>query len=453
VYIIKQKRGDFVKIPQKAKIIFELLEKSGYECFLVGGCVRDMLMGKEPHDIDITTNATPNEIKAVFCDYHTLDIGAKHGTITVMLESEAIEITTYRQESAYTDGRHPDSVIFTRSITDDLSRRDFTCNAIAYSPTVGIVDPFDGQSDIKSKTLRCVGIPAERFKEDSLRILRGLRFASVLGFTIEEDTTKAMYSCRELINIVSPERIFIELSKLVCGKNAGEIISNYSDILAVTLPEIKDMKGFEQHNFHHRYDVLNHTAKVVDSVYPAVDLRLAALFHDCGKPDCFSLDDNGVGHFYSHASISANKADSALTRLRCDNDTRKKVVKLVKIHDSPIEPDPKVIKKKLQKYGENLFFDLIKLQRADNMGLAPEFLYRQQTYDKLEEIARQIIEENQCFSLKDLAVNGRDMISLGLKGKDIGTALDELLKAVIEEKCQNDIESLLLYYHRNVKSL
>ena len=453
MYIIKQKRGDFVKIPEKAKIISELLEKAGYESFLVGGCVRDMLMGKVPHDIDITTNATPDEIKEVFKDYHTLDIGAKHGTITVILQGEPIEITTYRRESTYTDGRHPDSVTFTRSITDDLSRRDFTCNAIAYSPTVGIVDPFDGQSDIKSKTLRCVGTSAERFKEDSLRILRGLRFASCLGFTIEEDTAKAMYTCRELISIVSPERIFTELSKLICGKNAGEIISNYSDILAVALPEIKDMKGFEQHNFHHIYDVLNHTAKVVDSVYPAVNLRLAALFHDCGKPDCFSIDENGVGHFYSHASISANKANEALTRLRCDNATREKVVKLVKIHDTPIEPDSKTVKKKLQKYGEEIFFDLIKLQRADNKGLSPDYLYRQKTYDKLEEIARQVIEENQCFSLKDLAVNGRDMMSLGLKGKSIGKALDELLKAVIEEKCDNDKESLIEYYHRNVKSV
>ena len=440
-------------IPEKALIVFELLEKRGYECFLVGGCVRDMLMGIEPHDIDITTNATPDEVKAVFADFHTLDIGIKHGTVTVINDSEPIEITTYRKESTYSDGRRPDAVTFSRHINDDLSRRDFTSNAIAYSPSVGIVDPFGGMADIENKILRCVGNPTERFKEDSLRILRGLRFASVLGFSIDKATEEAMYSCRELINIVSPERIFTEISKLICGKNAGTIISRYSDILAVALPEIKDMKGFKQHNFHHIYDVLNHTAKVVDSVYPAVDLRFAALFHDCGKPDCFSIDENGVGHFYSHASISGRKAEEALTRLRCDNATKDKVVKLVKIHDTPIEPDSRVIKKKLQKYGEEIFFDLIKLQRADNMGLSPEFLYRQETYDKLEEIARQVIEENQCFSLKDLAVNGRDMISLGLKGKDIGTALDELLKAVIEEKCNNDKESLIEYYHRNVKSV
>ena len=440
-------------IPEKAETIFELLQTKGYECFLVGGCVRDMIMGIAPHDIDITTNATPDEVKAVFSDFHTLDIGIKHGTVTVMNDGEPIEITTYRKESTYSDGRHPDAVTFSRNIRDDLSRRDFTTNAIAYSPSTGIVDPFGGMNDIENKILRCVGNPVERFEEDSLRILRGLRFASVLGFSIDKATEEAMYSCRELINIVSPERIFTEISKLLCGKNAGEIISRYSDILAVALPEIKDMKGFEQHNFHHIYDVLNHTAKVVDSVYPAVDLRFAALFHDCGKPDCFSIDENGVGHFYSHASISAQKAKEALTRLRCDNATKEKVVKLVKIHDTPIEPDSKTVKKKLQKYGEEIFFDLIKLQRADNMGLSPEFLYRQETYDKLEEIARQVIEENQCFSLKDLAVGGRDMISLGLKGKDIGTALDELLKAVIEEKCANDKESLMLYYHKNVKSV
>ena len=440
-------------VPEKAEIIFELLQTKGFECFLVGGCVRDMIMGIEPHDIDITTNATPDEVKAVFSDFHTLDIGIKHGTVTVMNDGEPVEITTYRKESTYSDGRHPDAVTFSKNINDDLSRRDFTSNAIAYSPSVGIVDPFSGMDDIENKILRCVGNPVERFEEDSLRILRGLRFASVLGFSIDKATEEAMYSCRELINIVSPERIFTEISKLICGKNAGKIISRYSDILAVALPEIKDMKGFEQHNFHHIYDVLNHTAKVVDSVHPAVDLRFAALFHDCGKPDCFSIDENGVGHFYSHASISGRKAEEALTRLRCDNATKDKVVKLVKIHDTPIEPDSKTVKKKLQKYGEEIFFDLIKLQRADNMGLSPEFLYRQETYDKLEEIARQVIEENQCFSLKDLAVGGRDMISLGLKGKDIGTALDELLKAVIEEKCNNDKESLMLYYHKNVKSV
>lgn len=442
-----------MEIPKKSVTVFQLLGKAGYECFLVGGCVRDMLMGKAPHDIDITTNATPEEIKTVFSDFHTLDIGIKHGTVTVMLEDEPIEITTYRTESSYSDGRHPDKVVFTRNIRDDLSRRDFTSNAIAFSPKVGIVDPFGGRRDIENKLLRCVGTPEERFKEDSLRILRALRFASVLGFDIDEKTEKAMYNCKELISIVSPERIYSEITKLLCGKDAGRILSHYSDILAVALPEIKAMKGFDQHNFHHIYDVLNHTAKVVDSVYPAVHLRLAALFHDCGKPDCFSLDEKGVGHFYSHASISAHKANEALLRLRCDNATREKVVKLVKIHDSPIEPDSKTVKKKLQKYGEGIFFDLIKLQRADNMGLSPNYLFRQETYNRLEEIARQIIEENQCFSLKDLAVNGTDMIELGLKGKDIGNALDFLLKAVMEEKCQNDKESLIKYYHGYVKSV
>ena len=442
-----------MEIPKKSVTVFQLLGKAGHECFLVGGCVRDMLMGKVPHDIDITTNATPEEIKTVFSDFHTLDIGIKHGTVTVMLEDEPIEITTYRTESSYSDGRHPDKVVFTRNIRDDLSRRDFTSNAIAFSPKVGIVDPFGGRRDIENKLLRCVGTPEERFKEDSLRILRALRFASVLGFDIDEKTEKAMYNCKELISIVSPERIYSEITKLLCGKDAGRILSHYSDILAVALPEIKAMKGFDQHNFHHIYDVLNHTAKVVDSVYPAVHLRLAAVFHDCGKPDCFSLDEKGVGHFYSHASISARKADEALLRLRCDNATREKVVKLVKIHDSPIEPDSKTVKKKLQKYGEGIFFDLIKLQRADNMGLSPDYLFRQDTYNRLEEIARQIIEENQCFSLKDLAVNGTDMIELGLKGKDIGNALDFLLKAVMEEKCQNDKESLIKYYHGYVKSV
>lgn len=439
-------------ISPAAENVISRLEDYGFEAYLVGGCVRDMLMNRACNDIDITTNATPDKIKEVFSECHCLDIGIKHGTVTVITQGVSVEITTYRKETTYSDCRHPDRVIFSSSLTEDLSRRDFTSNAIAYNPRKGIVDPFGGRQDINDKCLRCVGDPAERFSEDALRILRALRFSSVLGFTIEDKTLEAIKSCKELIALVSPERIAEEISKMLCGDNVASVLIDFCSVLSVPLPEIAATENFQQHNFHHIFDVLHHTARVVEATPALPVLRLAALFHDCGKPHCFSLDDKGVGHFYGHARISAEMAETALTRLRFDKATKEKVVRLVKIHDTPIEPEASVIKKKLRKYGEELFFLLISLQRADNLGLSPDFHYRQSTYDEIEKIARQIIEENQCFSLKDLAVNGEDMLSLGLRGKAVGDALDKLLLAVIEEKCSNSPEALIEYYHFFVKN-
>ncbi len=439
-------------ISEQAAMILSRLEEKGYEAFLVGGCVRDFLMGKIPDDEDITTSATPEETKAVFEGYHIIETGLKHGTVTLMLEGTPFEITTYRTEGTYTDGRHPDAVAFTESITDDLSRRDFTVNSIAYSPKRGIVDPFGGEEDIKRGVLRCVGNPDERFTEDSLRILRAVRFASVLGFDIEKETAQAMYACTHLLKNVSAERCLVEITKMLCGKNVRDVLIKYIDILAYILPEIGSMKGFDQHNFHHIYDVLEHTAAVVEGTPPLPHLRLAALFHDCGKPDCFTLDEKGVGHFYSHASISAEKADRALQRLKSDNATRQRVTHLVRIHDTPIEPTERLIKRRLRSLGEEMFFDLITLQRADNLGQNLEYHTRQQTYDLLEDIAKKIIAEEQCFSLKDLAVDGNDLIAMGLKGKKIGNALSLLLDAVIDGKVPNDKDELLNYFMLSAQS-
>lgn len=423
-------------------------EKNGYEIFLVGGFVRDSIMGKKADDADFTTNASPDETLRIFENYRTLTTGIKHGTITVIIDHKPFEITTYRTEKGYSDCRHPDSVEFAEKIEDDLSRRDFTINSIAYNESRGFVDPYGGINDINQKIIRCVGEPEKRFTEDSLRILRALRFSSVLSFTIDEETEKAMFSCKELLSHISKERVYTELSKMLCGENIREVLSKYSEIIAVILPEIKDMKGFEQHNFHHIYDVLNHTAVVVENTPPLTHLRLASLFHDCGKPDCFSLDENGVGHFYSHASISANKADEALLRLRSDTKTREKVVKLIKLHDAPIEEDEAKIKKKLSKYGEELFFDLIKIKRADTLGLAPEFHNRSEHFDRLETIAKKVLEEKACFSLKDLNINGNDLSSLGFKGREIGQSLSLLLDAVMEKRVQNEKEELIKFIQR-----
>lgn len=423
----------------------DIMKKSGYEIYLVGGFVRDSIMDKKADDADLATNASPEETLQIFKDFRTLTTGIKHGTVTVIINHKPFEITTYRTEKGYSDCRHPDEVAFAKKIEDDLSRRDFTVNSIAFSPEKGFVDPFSGRDDIERRVIRCVGEPEKRFSEDSLRILRALRFSSVLSFSIEKETEKAMFTCKELLRHISHERVFTELSKMLCGDNIREVLSKYSDILAVVLPEIKDMKGFEQHNFHHIYDVMNHTAVVVESAPPIIHLRLAALFHDCGKPDCFSVDENGVGHFYSHASISAKKADEALLRLRCDNRTREKVVKLIKLHDAPIEENEVVIRKKLSKYGEDLLFDLIELKRADTKGLAPEFHNRSEHFDMLQTIAEKLLHEKPCFSLKDLAVKGNDLAELGLEGRDIGFSLNLLLDAVIENKVQNKKEELIQF--------
>lgn len=429
-------------LSKQASECLSRLKAEGYEAFVVGGYVRDMIMGREAFDIDITTNATPEEIKEVFRSFKTVDTGIKHGTVTVIVENTPIEITTYRIDKGYSDARHPDEVLFTTRLTDDLSRRDFTVNSIAFS-TEGFVDPFGGIDDIKNRIIRCVGEPEKRFREDALRILRALRFASVLSFEIEEETKKAIFECKELLVKVSNERIFSETVKMLCGDNIRKILTEYSDVLEVVLPEIKNMKGFDQHNYHHIYDILTHTAVVVENTPAIPSLRLAALFHDCGKPDCFSIDESGTGHFYSHASVSAKKADEALKRLHCDNKTREKVVKLVKIHDTPVDEDERIIKKKLRSYGENLFFELIELQRADTKGLAPEFHERKKHFDSLERLAKEILDSEECFSLKNLEIDGNDLISLGFKGKEIGAALESLLEAVIEKKTENQKDALL----------
>lgn len=430
-------------LSDEALFVINRLENRGFEAFAVGGCVRDYLMVMPINDYDITTNATTDEIKAVFSDCKTIDTGLKHGTVTVIKNGIPFETTTYRLETTYSDNRHPDKVIFTKSLEDDLSRRDFTVNSMAYCPVKGFVDPFEGRKDVEKKIIRCVGNPVKRFEEDSLRILRGIRFASVLGFTIDEETKNAMHSCRHLIKNISKERIFTELSKLICGKNVKAILMEFSDILGEFIPEINDMNGFEQHNFHHIYDVLTHTAVVVENTPPLLHLRLAALFHDIGKPSCFSLDETGTGHFYSHASKSALIAERILKELRCDNKTKDAVIKLIKLHDTPIEESEKIIKRRLASMGSELFYDLIKLKRADTAGLAPEFAVRNEHFDRLEAMAKEILEREECFSLKHLAVNGNDLIALGFKGKDIGKCLNLLLEAVIDGKVENEKEVLL----------
>lgn len=432
----------FKAAPQALRAI-EMLRAAGYEAFAVGGCVRDRLMGGEPGDWDITTSALPEETLEVFRQFRTIETGLQHGTVTVLLDGLSLEITTYRVDGDYIDHRHPGSVSFTKTLEDDLKRRDFTMNALAWNPERGLVDVFGGQDDIDKRLIRCVGEAAVRFREDGLRILRALRFAAVLGFAIEEETARAIRGEKELLKNISAERIHVELTKLLCGKHAAKILREFADVLCVPLPELEPMIGFEQHNEHHCHDVWEHTLAVVENSPAEPCLRWAALFHDAGKPGTFSLDESDVGHFYGHAPRSAEMADEIMGRLRFDNESRRRVLLLVRHHDGPLENDAKFLKRKLNKLGEQGFFELLALCRADNMGQAEAYRVRQRHYDDIEKTARELLAGESCFSLKDLAVNGHDLVALGYKGREIGRILDGLLEAVMDEQVENSREALL----------
>lgn len=438
-------------IPDIADFMIKSLENGGFEAYLVGGAVRDMLMNKKPHDADITTNAQPEDIKNIFHCFNVIETGIKHGTVTVIKNDTPVEITTFRTEEGYSDGRHPDTVIFTTNIEEDLSRRDFTVNSLAYNPHKGLVDLFGGKNDIENKVIRCVGDPEVRFTEDALRILRALRFASVLSFDIEKNTAEAIHKCKHLLKIISAERIYSEISKLLCGPNVKNILTEYADVIAVPIPEIGRMINFDQKNFHHKYDLMRHTAEVVANTPPIKHIRLAALLHDIAKPICQSFDENSVAHYYKHPSIGANIADEIMIRLKADNSTREKVVKLIKWHDTPIDESERIIKRKLRSIGKSLLFDLYELQIADTLGLADEYHNRLPHFKKLKEMTDEILNQEQCFSLKDLNLNGHDISSLGLTGKSIGTALNFALEAVIDGT-KNNKEVLIKLIKENADS-
>ncbi len=430
---------------EKGVFALNALEAHGHAAYFVGGYVRDRLMGRECNDIDLATDALPQEVKIIFADYPVLETGIKHGTVTLLLDHTPLEITTFRTDGGYSDARHPDAVRFTPSLEEDLARRDFTINAMAYHPEKGVIDPYGGQDDLRKGVLRCVGDPETRFREDALRILRALRFSAVLGFSVEKETAAAMRREKYRMAMLSAERVASEVKKLLCGKKAGAVLCADWDILDQIFPFLDAMHGFAQQNDHHIYDVLTHTAVVVDHIDPEPRLRLAALLHDCGKPDCFSLDADGVGHFYGHAGISAAIAQQTLEALKIDKATRERVVRLVKMHDAPIPETKAAIKRKLAQLGEAGLSDLIRLQRADTLGLAPQFHDRLAHFDALERITADVLQEAACFSVRSLNLNGNDLKALGYQGKDIGEALQMLVDAVIEETVVNEKEALLAY--------
>lgn len=444
----KQKMDKFIdaraKLSKKVTLAMEKLEDAGFEAYLVGGSLRDILMGREVHDFDITSSAKPEEVMEVFSDFKVIPTGLKHGTVTVLVEDEPLEITTFRSESGYSDGRHPDSVSFAKSVEDDLGRRDFTMNAMACRINGELFDLFGGQKDIADKLVRTVGNAKERFSEDGLRILRAIRFAAVLGFEVEAGTKNAIHQMGYMIEKVSEERIVSEFNKIMLSEKPSTYLREYKDIICIFIPELEACIGFDQKNHHHVYDVFEHTLRVVDNMPPKLSLRLAALFHDISKPICFEIGSDGEGHFYGHASKSAEMAENILRRLKYDNVTITDVCQLVKYHDHQIENSDKIIKRMLRRLGEKGFFDLLDLKRADNLGQSEEFRYRQDILQELENSARRILDEKACFSIKDMAINGSDLIKLGMvQGPEIGEVLEMLLDRVISGEIKNDRQELI----------
>lgn len=431
-------------LPKEVKKVISMLEAEGFEAYAVGGCVRDSLLGKTPGDYDVATSAKPEEMKAVFENEHVIETGIKHGTLTVLINKMPIETTSFRVDMDYTDNRHPSRVEFTRSLREDLARRDFTVNALAYSEKDGVIDVFGGVFDLEHGIIRCVGDPDERFGEDALRIMRGLRFASVLGFEIEKETADSMERNRSLLKNVSAERLSSELVKFLCGKNAPELLFEHAEIISVLIPELLVLKGFEQHHFRHDRDVLGHTAKVLENVPQEPVLRLAALLHDIAKPRCFCLDENKTGHFYGHPALGAEMAEDILTRLKFDNETKNAVCELIRRHGDKFPPEPGAIKRLLGKIGPKAFDDLLLLMRADDLGHREEYHNPDCFFEEYRRIAGDIIASNECFSLKNLAVKGGDLMKSGIEpGPEMGRILNHLLEKVINGELPNEKEALL----------
>lgn len=433
-------------LPPQVNTAISMLYAAGYEAFLVGGAVRDYVRDNSPaKDWDITTNALPAQVESVFSGYHLIETGLKHGTVTVVIDHEPIEITTYRIDGDYSDHRHPDSVHFTRSLKEDLERRDFTMNALAYSPQKGIVDLVGGRKDIEDGIVRCVGDPNHRFQEDGLRMLRALRFASVYGMAIEAETASAIHRNKELLKGIAAERIQVELTKMLCGKGVTKVLEEFSDVIAIPIPEILPMFHFEQRNPHHDKDVWDHTIAVIESITPEPVLRWAALLHDIGKPSCFSLAEEGIGHFFGHSDQSTSMAESILSRLRFDNASKEQIVRLVRYHDMPITADRKPIKRLLSKHGEDATRQLIELHKADTLGQSDICRHRIAIFEEVSQMINEILQEESCFTLKDLAANGHDMMTLGFQGPTIGRVLQECLDAVLDEQIPNEHEALMAF--------
>ncbi len=438
-------------LPAPVAELLARLKQAGFSAYAVGGCVRDSLLGMEPHDWDICTSALPEQMQEVFSGYRTVETGLKHGTLTVIADHLPYEVTTFRIDGDYTDHRHPDSVIFVDDLTRDLARRDFTVNAMAWSPDAGLQDPFGGQQDLSAKIIRCVGEPEQRFDEDALRILRALRFAAVYDFEIESSTASALRKMAPDLKRIAGERIREELLRLLCGKAAGRILRAYPEVLAEIIPEIRPMIGYDQRNHHHSYDLWEHTVRGIEGVPADPVLRLTMLLHDTGKPVVRTTDEKGEGHYKGHPKVSEEIARRTAEALHLDNAFRDRLCTLVRHHDTPlrtengeINTDRSFLLRRLNKYGETDLRALFLIHRSDRIATGyttteREDIRLKERMDALDAL----LAEQPCFTLKDLAVNGRDLTATGLKGKAVGETLQQLLEAVMDGAVPNEKEALL----------
>lgn len=443
-------------LPAPVSELLACLKQAGFSSYVVGGCVRDSLLGLAPHDWDICTSALPDQMQAVFSNYHTVETGLKHGTLTVVIDHVPYEVTTFRIDGDYTDHRHPDSVIFVDDLTKDLARRDFTVNAMAWSPDTGLQDPFGGRQDLSAEIIRCVGEPEQRFEEDALRILRALRFAAVYDFEIESATACALRKMAPDLKRIAGERIREELLKLLCGKAAGHILREYPEVLAEIIPEIRPMIGYDQQNHHHSYDLWEHTVRGIEGVPAEPVLRLTMLLHDTGKPVVRTTDEKGEGHYKGHPKVSEEIARRTAEALHLDNAFRDRLCTLVRHHDTPlrtengkINTDRSFLLRRLNKYGESDLRALFLIHRSDRIATGYTTAEREdkrlrERMDALDAL----LAEQPCFTLKDLAVNGRDLTALGMNGKAVGETLQTLLEAVMDGKAENDKSVLLNYLNQ-----
>ena len=435
-------------LPEKVSYIIKTLGEQGYEAYAVGGCVRDTMLGRTPKDWDITTSAKPEQVKALF--RHTIDTGIQHGTVTVMLEHEGFEVTTYRIDGEYEDARHPKEVRYTSDLLEDLKRRDFTINAMAYNESEGLVDAFDGTGDLKRGIIRCVGCAKERFSEDALRMLRAVRFSAQLGFSVEAATREAISELAPNIARVSAERIQVELVKLLISDYPEKIRDAYeTGLTRIFLPEFDEMMNTAQENPHHCYTVGEHTIEALKKISTDKVLRITMLLHDVAKPLCRTTDENGIDHFYNHPVLGSEVAKKILRRLKFDNDTTNRVCTLIRWHDDNPELNERCVRRAISRINVDYYPDLFEVKKADILAQSTFRREEKLAYiEGYEEIYREILEKQQCLTIKQLAVTGSDLIAEGMKpGKVIGVMLKKLLEQVLEQPELNTKENLLKLVH------
>jgi tRNA nucleotidyltransferase (CCA-adding enzyme) len=443
-----------IELPTKVNQIICRLQHEGFDAYAVGGCVRDTILGRTPQDWDITTSAKPQQVKALFS--HTIDTGIQHGTVTVMLDHEGFEVTTYRIDGEYEDARHPKEVIFTGNLRDDLRRRDFTINAMAYNDTTGLVDVFGGVQDLRTGVVRCVGNAHDRFGEDALRMLRAVRFSAQLGFVIEPQTKQAIADLAANLSKISSERIQMELVKLLLSDNPQEMRTVYElGLTAVFLPEFDRMMETPQNTKHHCYSVGEHTLVSLQEIPPERVLRLTMLLHDIAKPDFRKTDEAGQDHFKGHPGAGAELAKKIMHRLKFDNSTTDSVCRLIRYHDDRPAVTPRNVRRAISRIGTENMEQLFAVKRADTMA---QSLYRRDEklayIDEYERMYHQICLENQCVQKKDLAINGRDLIDMGMQpGKEIGDVLDSLFEEVLDDPSLNTREQLLNMANKRITPL